>query len=661
MAQTPAAESQLEQITANTGDAETEDDYYQQQLEYFRRHPLNLNTAEPDELRELGLLSPNQLMNFIRYRKLLGKLIDVYELQAVPGWDIGLIAKLRPFITVNTAITAIKGMREKLRDGESTLMARLGRVLESAKGFGGDIAAGGYAGSRDKVLVRYKYKFKNVLQYGLVAEKDAGEQFFRGSQRKGFDFYSAHFFMRGQGVIKAIALGDYSVNLGQGLVQWQGMSASKTADVLHIKQEADALRPYNGSGEISFYRGAGIVLQHKNVKTTLFISYRKMDGNIIADSTRSFSGMVSSLQTSGYHRTKNEIADKGVQQQFVAGGIFRYSHKGFQAGINMVRHQFGLPLEKEKDLYTLYAVSGSRFMNCSVDYSYTFRNMHFFGEAAVNEKYYKAFITGMLLSAGKNADVGLLYRNISPGYHSFYSAAFTENTEPSNEQGFFMGLSVRPVASFRIDAYADFFKFPWLKYRVPAPSSGTDYLVQVRYNPGKQVEIYSRLSLKSSPVNEVSSVEPIPPVSGQKRKSWRTQVKYILSSSFTWQARVETVWLQTDQGREQGFLGYSDLFFRPGQQKWALNGRLQFFDTNSYNSRLYAYENDVPYSNLAPVFYGRGFRTYLNASYSINNKITIWVKAGQTVYNGKNTIGTGPDEISGNRKTEIKLQVQHKF
>ena len=80
-------EQQLENLT-DVDQAETEDDSYLQQLERFRRNPLNMNTADENDLRELKILSGLQIANFISYRKLFGKFISIYELQAVPAWDV---------------------------------------------------------------------------------------------------------------------------------------------------------------------------------------------------------------------------------------------------------------------------------------------------------------------------------------------------------------------------------------------------------------------------------------------------------------------------------------------------------------------------------------------------------------------------------------------
>ena len=68
--------------------------------------------------------------------------------------------------------------------------------------------------------------------------------------------------------------------------------------------------------------------------------------------------------------------------------------------------------------------------------------------------------------------MSLFYRNISTSISiTLYTNAFTENTYPTNEKGFYAGIiNTGRDNPWRIDAYADFYKFPWLRYRVDAPS-----------------------------------------------------------------------------------------------------------------------------------------------------------------------------------------------
>ena len=657
-----STEQQLENATENNEDTETEDDAYLQQLVHFIKNPVNLNTAGEEELKELQLLTALQIENCISYRNLLGNFISIYELQAIPGWSITLIEKIQPYITIQNAAGMFTVVKNWLRGGEHTVLARVAQTLEKSGGYAFSNTRNYYSGSPLKLLMRYKYQFKNLLQYGVLAEKDAGEQFFKGRQKLGFDFYSAHFFIRNTGIIKALALGDFTVNLGQGLTQWQNLAFKKGAEVLNIKREGPVIRPYNSAGESNFHRGAAVTIAKNNITATAFLSYRKLDANLVADSSRVTAGYISSLQTSGYHRTKSEMEDKGIQQQLVIGANIALKYKALHLGINALQYKFTLPLQKDNDPYNIYALHGTAFGNYSVDYSYTFKNLHFFGEAATGNKWNKAFVNGALLSISSAADISLLYRNIAVGYQSLYSNAFTENTYPNNEKGLYTGLSLHPGNQLRMAIYADMFQFPWLRYRVDAPSSGNDYLLQLSYNPNKQLEMLSRFRAESKAINISSGQLILTPAAAQPKKSWRTQFIFKINRTITLKSRVELLWFAAKTNlQEQGFSTYFDFLYKPILRPWAGNLRFQYFDSDGYNSRLYAYENDVLFSYAIPIFYNKGLRYYINYNYNINKCFFIWLKIARTLYSGQTVIGSGLDEILGNKKTDLKLQVLYKF
>lgn len=657
-------EQELENITENNEDLETEDDSYLQQMMQFLRNPVNLNNAGAAELGRLRILSPLQVHYLISYRNLVGNLIDIYELQALPGWDLNTIRKIQPYVSVSNRVAVAGALDSRLHNGDHQLLVRGSQVLERAKGYRLDssTATNFYPGSPQKIMVRYTYHYKNILQYGMVAEKDAGEQFFKGEQKQGFDYYGAHIFVRKIGFVKALALGDFTVNLGQGLTQWQSLAFKKSANVINIKREADVLRPYNSAGEIYFHRGLGITLAKKNWEFTLFGSYKHIDANLVADTSQNNEDVVSSLQTSGYHRTKSEAADKGIQRQLAFGGNFSYRYKNLHLGVNGIQYKFKLPLVKSNEPYNKYALSGSDFGNYSFDYSYTFKNFHFFGEAAISSGTGSAFVNGLIFSASARVDLSLLYRNISKSYQSLYASAFTESTFPTNEKGFYAGLSVRPNDFWRIDAFADFYQFPWLRFRVDAPSTGSDYLVQVNYRPSKQFEIYTRFQTGSKAINVNPAPLALSPIMQQPKKNWRTQISYKISRRFTIRNRAELLWFNKNgQNEEQGFLIYGDIIYKSLFGPLSGNLRLQYFESDGYNSRLYAYENDVLYNFSIPVFYNKGVRYYININYEINKKLAVWIKWAQSLFRDKSLIGSGLDEIQGSRRSEIKLQFLYKF
>lgn len=656
-------EEQLENMTETNEDAVTEDDSYLQDLVHFIREPINLNYAKEELLQQLKILSPIQISNLLLYRKAFGNFLHIYEIQAIPGWDVFTIKKILPYITISEKADVVGSVLSRLKGGDHTFLLRASQVLEKSKGYLLDrnTTRNYYPGSPQKILVRYKYKYKNTLQYGITAEKDAGEQFFKGAQSNGFDYYSAHFFVKNIGIIKSIALGDFSLNLGQGLTSWQSLSFNKGAEILNIKRQAETIRPYNSAGEIEFHRGAAITLEKNRWEATAMISYRKLDAGFNVD-TINFEDYVSSLQLSGFHRTANEIAGKNVQGQFTVGGNLKYTNERFHFGANAVNYCFEYPIIKQDVEYNKYALSGKKLGNYSVDYSYTFKNMHFFGEAAVDNNNHTAFINGLAISTNSRMDMSFLYRKISRAYQSLYSSAFTENTRPTNESGFYTGVTITPTDHLRINAYADFYNFPWLKYRTDAPSSGADYMIQLNYKPNRQVEIYTRYRTETKPINYNPYSHPLNPVVGKQKQGLRTQFSYKLNPTFTFRSRIELSWFDKKGDEpENGFLMYADVIYKPLLKPFSGNIRLSYFETDGYNSRLYAFENDVLYGYSIPVFFDKGYRYYINLKYDLSRKISIWSRFARTVYPQKEKTGSGLDEIIGNSKTEVKLQMMVSF
>jgi len=654
-----STEQQLENLT-DADQAETEDDTYLQELENFRRNPLNVNTAEADELKQLRIVTDLQIANLISYRNLFGKLLSIYELQAVPAWDVNTIRKLLPFISATTPLSLSAEAGKRFSDGEHSLLLRISQVLEKADGFNKSTSGTKYLGSPQRIFFRYRYTYKNLLQFGLVGDKDAGEQFLKGAQNKGFDFYSFHLFARKIGSIQALAIGDFSVNMGQGLIQWQGLAFKKSVDVMGVKRQSAVLRPYNSAGEFYFHRGAGITIRKGKIESTVFASFRKLGGNFVADTVNN-EDFISSFLTSGYHRTNSENQDRNNLSQTTLGGNIIYRGNRWQVGINGVYYHFSLPIVKRSEPYNLYAISGQQWYNFSVDYSYTYKNLHFFGEAAADKRLNKAFINGLLLSVDPRVDISIVQRTIHKGYQSINGNAFTENTYPTNETGFYAGVSIRPAIGWRIDVYGDIYKFPWLKYQVDAPSSGKDYLAQLTFTPSRQVEIYTRFRNETKQTNQSDNITVANFLATIPKQSWRTQVMYKINPAIALRNRVELLWYGNNGNKENGFLTFFDFIYKPLLKPVSGVIRLQYFETDSYNSRIYAYENDVLYSFSIPAFSDQGFRYYLTLNYDLTRKIAVWLRWAQTIYQNRNTIGSGLDEITGNRRSEAKIQVRWIF
>jgi hypothetical protein len=498
------------------------------------------------------------------------------------------------------------------------------------------------------------------LSYGITTEKDAGEAFFNGSQKSGFDYYSAHFYLKTNHRIEAIAIGDYEIRIGQGLLMYTGFGYTKSAMVTSIKKEIfNVLSPYKSSNEFNYLRGAAFTFRiNKNNKLTPFFSYRKLDGNVVKnDSTLIGDDAITSIAQGGYHRTKNEIDDKNTQALQIIGATYLYHKNNFKLGISSITASFGKAIQKQNQPYTLYNFEGKNWSATGFDYSYIYRNINFFGEASFNNSKQYAVVNGLLAALDSKLDFAVLYRKYTPGYYSLYSLGFSENSNNINEQGIYMGFIVKPMNQIQLSAYADFFKFPWLKFGVDAPSSGFDYFLQATYKPDKLTTLFVRYQYKQKQTNALD--DKLANLIHETTQSIRFNASYNASSIISMHNRLD-VKLYDLQFQKQaiGVVLLQDVSYNPAKKPYDFTGRLALFNAPNFNTRIYSIEQDVPGSFSVPMLYGKGFHGFIMMRYRINRKMECWARIGEAFYPESQTIGSGLDLINSNHKTDWKLQIR---
>jgi hypothetical protein len=614
---TQTAENAIEALTEKS-QLENEDEELFEKFGHFKKHPLNINEANANDLHASGLFSVVQVECLLSYRRLFGKFVSIYELQAVPGWDINSIRRILPFISIiENAPVPVAGRR--FAGGEKTILCRIARTFRV------DDSNTNYVGNSQRMLMRYRYNYKNLLQYGITTEKDPGEKL--------FDFYSFHFFVRKAGWLKALALGDYIVNIGQGLILWQGMSFNKTGDITSIKNQSEVIKPYTSSGEFFFSRGTALTINFQKWQFTGFLSWRKLTANIEHDSITGKS-YFTSVNTSGYHRTKDELDNKENLNAISYGLLIQSAWDRFGFGLNVSGNKYGEIQQKKKEPYNLFSFRDDSWMNFSVDYHYTGKNFHFFGETAMDKAKNIATVNGIMISLDPLVDFAILSRKINSGYQAPGANAFTVSSAVNNESGLYSAISIRPLKGMTINFYADIYKFPWLRYGIDFPSGGGDYSLQLNYQPNKQFEIYSKLKITSAIRDKVV---------------WRTHLQYKITKTFAFRQRAELLWL-SGGATESGFLSYADIIYKPLLSKWGVISRLSIFETDSYESRIYSYENDLLYAATVHPFYGSGLRAGINLEYSISKRLDTWFKIARTF---------APGSLSD--VTEVKMQFRFTF
>ena len=126
--------------------------------------------------------------------------------------------------------------------------------------------------------------------------------------------------------------------------------------------------------------------------------------------------------------------------------------------------------------------------------------------------------------------------------------------------------------------------------------------------------------------------------------------------------RIELVRYNKETTANQtGYLIFQDFVWRPEKKPFSVAARYAVFQTDGYESSIYAYENDLIYSYSVSSLNGKGSRAYLLLRYHPKKYLDLSARYCVVVYSDKQEIGTGPETIDGNRKSDISIQAIMRF
>ncbi len=654
-------------------DAEAEGDFEFntafENLAVYKDNPLNLNTADERTLRESRLLNDIQILDLLRYRREIGPLLAVPELQSIPSFDLETIRRLRPFVTVDRRIDDLAVRpADLLRDGKRELFIRWSRIGERQEGYRRGPEDGNfYLGDPNQYYMRFRHRYSNKFSFGFTAEKDRGEPFFESPNERGFDYYSAHLYVRDLNeTIRAVALGDYAINLGQGLLLFTGFGYGKSIFVTSIKRSGRTVRPYTSVNEAAFMRGAAATFGlTENLELSLFASSRNRDANLVQPDTSEvgdFLPFITSLDEDGLHRTPAEIADRNALRLNSFGGNLRFDGRNFHVGLNSIYYLLDKPLQLTDRPYNLFYFRGDQLLNASVDYSYIWRNLHFFGETAYSDNGSIATVNGLLMGLDRRLDIALLFRHYPRDFQNFQARPFGETSNGRNETGLYIGMELRPHPRVKLSAYYDIWENPWLRFSTDAPGGGREYRARLTYLLKRRMELYAEVRHEVKDDNVPDADGKFNQIVAEERFQARLHFGLQITKALEWRSRID--WGFTDNpvnNRQNGFGVYQDLLFRPIQFPFSFTTRFALFDTDGFAVRFYNYENGLLYNFSVPAYYNRGSRFYLNVRFKGIRNMTIEGRIAQLFWSDQESVGSGLEATGVPRRTELGAQVKYSF
>jgi hypothetical protein len=636
-----------------------------EQLQYFMQHKLDINTATEKDFEKINLLTPFQINSIIEYRQIHGNFLTVFELNGVSGISTATLTTLIPFIKIVPAGEAQIAIDHN--GIKQTIVFNSGRTIEQQSGYAAvadsiksDKPNSYYPGNPFRIKTRYSFEKGDYYKAGFTAEKDPGKTWFSGSN-KTFDFVSGYLQVQKTGIIDNLIAGDYIANFGQGLVLWNGFDAGKSAFSLNIKKQTEGFDRYASFNENQFFRGIASTVKISNFRISGFYSNHHIDANAVTFDSTGKLDEISALQNSGSHALQNEIADEDAIGERIIGGNVNFERGYLKIGTTIMSLNYDASFQKSVLPYKYYAFTGNNLLCGGVNYQLRFRKLEIFGEAARNSMKGNAFLNGVSFQIIPELSFALLYRYFEPAYFSPFAKTFSQNSLSSNENGIYAGIELIPYNKIKINAYADFFKFPYLKYRVSAPSSGNNFFLQTAYDPSEYISFSARYSYLKN-MEDGTTIQPNPPVQEDViLQKIRFHAAFRASENIELRNRLEMVFYNKENTKQNGYLIYQDIIWKPENIKFSFAARYAIFETDGYESRIYSYENDVMYSYSVPAFIGKGSRVYAMLRYHPIKNAEFWLRYGSVIYADRETISSGPDEIKGNTKSDVTVQLILKF
>lgn len=614
------------------------------------RNPIDLNTAQREDLERIFFLSDIQVENILYKRYVNGPFYSIYELQTVEGLPVSTIKLLQPVVCF--------GEKEEEKPPFRVwgdVFLRSAYQLEAAKGFKENSeGATAFKGDRFKLYNRAEVLTNRGLSAGFIAEKDPGEPMFN-HHIKGLDLMTGYVhYENNSHWIREAVIGQYRSSAGQGLVLQSGMPMRKSSMTTNIRNRRSSFRPSLSASEASGMHGGFVTIGQGNFEFTTFSSYRSKDGRLRSDSC------LTSLREDGLHRTETELEQRKNINEKVNGGKITFMGRTLTLEAGHLFYRLSRPLCPVNYPYNQYYFRGKEVNNSWLSYMLGVKKLLLFGEVSLGESRRPALWNGLVWGAAPGFSLALSHRAIPVDYKAPLAGPMTESGSFSGEQGFYVGFNWQLPHGFTLSSYFDRYRFNWLKFRVDAPSSGFDWLGEVDKKFDREASLVFRYRHREKPGNlDIEQPERI--IDNVVYDQIKVQYRHKISPGWQFTTLGQWHFVKTATKKEYGNMLAQDIKWKSAGEKLTLTGRYAVFASTDYLARLYAYEPHVLYMFSVPAYTGEGTRSLFLVNYKIQRNLHAWMRVARWHYSDREETGSGHNLVNSDKKTDFTVQLRLKF
>jgi len=638
-----------------------------EQLTLLLEQPLNLNDTNSDKLYTLPFLTDYHINAIHAYIEQNGEMVTLAELHNINGFDSLTIRLLYTFATVTPMQKDnSRTIKEMLKYGHNNMIIGSKTILPRARGYDD----GSYLGDPFRHYARYYFKYSDRIILQIAADKDAGERLIP------IDYYSYYLMLNDFGIIKRLIVGKYQLQFGQGATLWSGFAPWMSGS-MPLWRYGQGIRAASAFCEYGYLNGTAATLRlPADIELTLFLSHVRRDATTADIDTINNSNnngipetaIFQSLYQSGYHRTQTELTKKSQLPETLFGAHIQWRKNRLQIGATSYASHLANPIIPTNYVYNTYAFKGQDNFNAGVDINYRYRQLLLFGEAATSHNpttsSYNilplAAVYGMQLRIDANTSLAVAGRYGSPTYHNLHANTIGQSSSVQNENGIGFFLSCRLPGYILMNASADFYRFPWMRYRVYSPSVGTDLRLKLTKDIAPHTTLSAQYRYKEAQRNSDAQRYYVETTC---RQQLYLNLDYQPSDHWRLLSRIALSHFRCEEHESQdGLLIFQQIEYHSTTARpFTVVTRMAIFDVSGYDARLYTYENELQYEFSVPMLTGQGMRFFLLYRQQLNRHISFTLKYNLTYYPENENISSGYNLIDGNKRHEFKAQLHLKF
>ena len=461
------------------------------------------------------------------------------------------------------------------------------------------------------------------------------------------------------GPIQSVIAGNYRVSFGYGVNMSGGQSGFGGGN--GMVGMANRIRPKTSISEAGFLRGAAVNAGLGRFSLTGFASIQKIDGTSLVTDSLGHPISFASIDFSGLHRTISELSSRKSIGEKIFGGFMVYSNNWMKTGLIAMYNDFDASVAKSNQPYKYFAFSGTSNLVTGFSVTIWLPKLHLFNETSISKNKKTALVSGLELLPAPGVQLNIAHSYFAVGYQNMYGSGSISSSQNSGENGIHADLRVELPKKWLVEFISDISRSLWASYNLKAPSVEKEIRVLAEKAwPQAKSMAFSFRYLQNSVTNSRISSWICHPENKSEYK-FRLEGRFEADPGFRFKSRIECGFSSEHiESIDPGWMFFQDIEYSFSGLDLKFWLRACIFDVPDYESRIYAYENDVLYDFTSSMHYGKGIRGIVMFTYSPADLLDLWLRLS-TVYYTSRQIGSGNDEIEGNRQNEIEIQVRIKI